>query len=120
VTYTPNPNFNGTDNFTYTVKDNQGAISQPATVTVTVNPVNDEPVAKHDTITTNEDTNIIIPILENDEDVDGNDTINPNSVVIETQPSNGNVTINNDGTVTYTPNPNFNGTDNFTYTVKDN
>ncbi|MFM6408309.1 MAG: PKD domain-containing protein, partial [Microcystis sp.] len=36
-TYTPNSNFSGTDTFTYTVKDNSGQISQPATVTLTVN-----------------------------------------------------------------------------------
>ena len=36
VTYTPNPGFTGNDSFTYTVADNQGAVSAPATVTVTV------------------------------------------------------------------------------------
>ncbi|WP_345987289.1 tandem-95 repeat protein [Sulfurimonas sp. HSL1-2] len=43
VTYMPNANFNGTDSFTYTIQDNQGATSLPATVTVTVAPVNDAP-----------------------------------------------------------------------------
>ena len=37
--YTPNANFNGTDSFTYTVKDSSGLTSNDATVTVTVNPV---------------------------------------------------------------------------------
>ncbi|MDD4854649.1 MAG: Ig-like domain-containing protein, partial [Sulfuricurvum sp.] len=40
--YTPNPNFNGTDSFRYTVADNHGG-SNTYTVTITVNPVNDAP-----------------------------------------------------------------------------
>ncbi|WP_345969507.1 tandem-95 repeat protein [Sulfurimonas sp. HSL1-6] len=43
VTYMPNANFNGSDSFTYTIQDNQGATSLPGTVTVTVAPVNDAP-----------------------------------------------------------------------------
>jgi len=44
VQYTPNANFNGTDTFTFRVTDTQGAVSAPATVTITVTPVNDAPV----------------------------------------------------------------------------
>jgi hypothetical protein len=44
VTYTPNLNFVGTDSFTYTVRDDQGAVSNSATVYVNVTPVNDAPV----------------------------------------------------------------------------
>ncbi len=36
ITYTPNSNFIGTDYFTYTVKDDQGEVSDPATVTIQV------------------------------------------------------------------------------------
>ncbi|MHC3995597.1 beta strand repeat-containing protein [Thiomicrolovo sp. ZZH C-3] len=43
VTYTPNANFNGTDSFTYTIQDDQGATSNAGTVTVTIVPVNDAP-----------------------------------------------------------------------------
>jgi len=43
-TYTPNANFNGTDTFTYKLCDVTPDCST-ATVTVTVNPVNDLPVA---------------------------------------------------------------------------
>ena len=55
MTYTPNANFNGTDTFTYEVSDGNGGTAQ-ATVTITVNAVNDAPVAVDDTYTTNEDT----------------------------------------------------------------
>src|SRR5205814_1508585 len=42
-TYTPSLNFNGTDSFTYKAKDAAGAVSDAATVTITVNAVNDVP-----------------------------------------------------------------------------
>ncbi|NGP87657.1 Ig-like domain-containing protein [Fodinibius halophilus] len=44
ITYTPNTDFSGSDSFEYTVQDLQGGLSQPATVTITVNGVNDAPV----------------------------------------------------------------------------
>jgi Ca2+-binding RTX toxin-like protein len=42
INYIPTTNFNGTDTFIYTISDGNGGTSA-ATVTVTVNPVNDEP-----------------------------------------------------------------------------
>jgi VCBS repeat-containing protein len=42
-TYTPDPDFNGTDSFTYQASDGRGNVSAPATVTITVNAVNDAP-----------------------------------------------------------------------------
>ncbi len=43
LVYTPASNFNGSDTFTFTVTDAQGATSTPATVTLSVSPVNDAP-----------------------------------------------------------------------------
>lgn len=43
VTYTPNPNFNGSDSFTFTVTDGV-ANSNMATVNITIDAVNDTPV----------------------------------------------------------------------------
>ncbi len=110
----PATNFNGTDTFTYTVSDGHGGTAT-AIVTVTVTPVNDPPVAGDDSATTPEDTAVMVSVLGNDSDVDG-DTL---SVASVTQGAHGTVAINGDGTVTYTPAPNFNGTDTFTYTVSD-
>jgi len=73
ITYTPNPDFCGTDSFTYKACDPSGACDT-ATVTITVTCVNDAPVAQDDTYTTNEDTPLLVPapgILGNDYDVDG-------------------------------------------------
>ncbi|WP_414734161.1 Ig-like domain-containing protein, partial [Crocosphaera watsonii] len=49
LTYTPNNNYNGEDSFTYTVEDEEGLVSNEATVNITVNAVNDAPVANNDT-----------------------------------------------------------------------
>ncbi|MCK5487934.1 MAG: cadherin-like domain-containing protein, partial [Desulfobacterales bacterium] len=70
--YTPNSNFNGVDSFTYKANDNY-ADSNIATVTITVNPVNDAPVAVGDSYSVDEDSdlNIIAPgVLFNDTDSD--------------------------------------------------
>ncbi len=119
LTYTPNANTNGNDSFTYTIKDNNGLVSNAATVTITITPVNDAPIAVNDGATTLEDTPVVINVPGNDTDIDG--TIDLTSVVITTAPSNGTVLVNTiTGQVTYTPNPNYNGSDSFQYTVKDN
>src|SRR5207244_1992224 len=54
-TYTPDADFNGTDTFTYRAYDGQ-AYSDEVAVTITVNPVNDAPVAADGSLTTAEDT----------------------------------------------------------------
>ena len=55
LTYVPATNYNGTDSFTFTVSDGQ-ATSTPATVSITITPVNDAPVAGAQTVTTAEET----------------------------------------------------------------
>jgi large repetitive protein len=113
ITFTPAPNFNGPTTITYTISDGMGGTST-ATVNIIVDAVNDPPVAVNDTATTSEDTPVIVPVLANDTDVDGNTL----TVVSATAP-NGTVVINPDGTITYTPNANFNGTDTVTYMISD-
>jgi large repetitive protein len=115
--YTPNPNFNGTDTFTYQVTDGT-ATSNLATVTLTVTPVNDPPVAANDSYITNENTTLSVPgasLLANDTDVDG-DALTASLVG---GPAHGAVTFNTDGSFTYTPAANFTGTDSFTYQLND-
>ena len=115
ITYTPDVNFNGSDSFTYQVSDGEGVTSNVATVSIVVVAVNDAPVMSNDIQTTNEDVAILIDVLANDTDVDG-DTVS--TVIIDTQPNNGSVTIENDK-VNYQPNSNFEGTDSFTYYAQD-
>ena len=114
ITYTPHTDFNGADTFTYTVADGQAGTDE-ATVTITVSPVNDLPVAADDAATTDEETAVTVEVLANDTDVDG-DALTVDDV---TSPSHGTVIVNADGTITYTPPTDFNGVDRFTYTVAD-
>jgi hypothetical protein len=113
-TYTPAPDFNGSDAFTYTISDGNGG-TDTAMVNVTVTPVNDLPNAVDDTLATQEDTPGTVNVLTNDTDPDG-DTL---SVTGNTQGANGTVSCEADGDCTYTPNAGFSGTDSFTYTISD-
>jgi len=104
------------DTFTYTVSD--GLASDRATVTVTVNGVNDAPTAMADGYETDEDVTLNVPapgVLVNDDDADGD----PLTAVLDTDVSNGTLTLNPDGSFTYTPDMDFNGTDSFTYHAND-
>ena len=118
-TYIPNPNFNGVDSFTYEVVDGGNGAKTSSTVTLTINAINDAPVAQNDGVGVQENTtlnlNIVSALLSNDSDVD-EDTL---SFADFTQPVNGSIVDNNDGTMTYTPPANFVGTDSFTYRVSD-
>ena len=114
LNYQPNADFNGIDTFTYTISDGNGGFDT-ATVTITVNAVNDGPVADDDSASTNEDTDTVIDVLTNDADVDGDGL----SIDSFTQAANGTVIDNGDGTFTYTPSAGFHGVDTFTYTISD-
>ena len=118
VTYTPNLNYNGNDVFTYQVKDASDALSNVATVTITINPVNDAPVANPDLASTNEEIAVSIPVLDNDVDVDNN--LDGSSLIIVTQPEHGAAVIDPvTGKIEYTPEIDFNGNDSFTYQLED-
>jgi VCBS repeat-containing protein len=115
--YTPNPQFNGTDSFTYRA-DNGSAAGNLATVTITVTPVNDVPIASNDAYVVMEDNSLVIGapgVLGNDNDLDGT----PLTAVLLSSTSNGTLSFNSDGSFSYTPHPNFNGTDSFTYLASD-
>ena len=116
-TYTPDENFNGSDSFTY--KANDGALdSNIATVNITVNPVNDAPVAVGDAYSVDEDNTLNIlsdGVLGNDSDID----LDPLSAVLVDGPDYGILSLNADGSFTYTPDENFNGSDSFTYKAND-
>jgi subtilisin-like proprotein convertase family protein len=116
-TYTPAANYNGPDSFSYKASDGTED-SNVATVTITVNSVNDAPDAQADSATTAEDTPIAnIAVLPNDTDVDG-DTLSVSNFDA-TSAKGGTVSLNADGTLTYTPAANYNGTDSFSYTASD-
>jgi uncharacterized repeat protein (TIGR01451 family) len=115
--YRPNTNYNGMDTFTYRATD--GALtSEIATVTLTVAPVNDAPIARDDSYITDEDTTLTIApagVLTNDFDVDGD----PLTALFVRNPLHGTLALNPAGGFVYRPNTNFHGTDTFTYRAID-
>ena len=120
ITYTPYSHYYGPDSFKYRVLSGGGihVTSADAMVAVTVNPVNDPPVAEDERVTTDEDTAVTIDVLANDSDPVEGDSIFITDVTID--PRYGIVIIASDGSnVTYTPTTNFNDTATFIYTISD-
>ncbi len=117
-TYTPGADFNGTDQFTYVASD-LDAESEPATVTLNVEAVNDVPISTVDAYSTSEDGTLTIDavagVLANDVDADG-DTL---TVTLVQEPAHGTVTLASDGSFQYSPEPGFHGEDGFTYVAND-
>ena len=111
LTYTPNANANGSDTFSFTVSDGI-ATSSPADVFITINSVNDAPLANAKSTSTNEDTAIAINLTGSD--VDG-DTLTFN---VRTQPGNGSLSGTAPNLI-YTPDANFSGSDSFTFYTSD-
>ncbi len=117
--YTPEANYYGPDGFTYRAGDGTAA-SAPATVTFTINPLNDAPDAGNDAyrVTTDEDDTFTVPapgLLVNDSDVEGS----PLTAVLVEDVSHGSLALNADGSFSYTPTPNYNGNDQFKYQAFD-
>ncbi len=112
LSYTPNANYSGSDSFTFSVSDGT-ATSNTATISITIDNINDAPIATAQTISVNEDSNNNVITLSGS-DIDG-DTL---SYTIESNPNNGTLS----GTVpnlSYTPNANYTGTDSFTFSIND-
>ncbi|WP_407559445.1 tandem-95 repeat protein, partial [Vibrio parahaemolyticus] len=115
LVFTPAENFNGEATITYIVTDGDLTDEAKVTVTVTVTPVNDSPVAVDDTTSIQEDTAVTIDVLTNDTDVDG-DKLSIESASVPKEQGTVEVV---DGKLVFTPAENFNGDAEITYTVTD-
>ena len=111
LTYTPDPDFNGDDFFTF--KANDGiADSDPATISIAFVPVNDKPIADDQSVSTDENTELQITLTATDAD---GDSLTYTTV---SSPSNGSLS----GTapnLTYTPNSDFTGSDSIIFKAND-
>ena len=116
--YAPDPDFHGTDSFTYRADDG-ATVSEIATAIIVVAPANDAPVAADDGYTTGEDAPLLVAapagLLANDADADGD----PLAAVLLGGPAYGTLTLDADGGFSYAPDPDFHGTDSFTYRAND-
>lgn len=111
LTYSPAANYFGGDSFTFRAYDGL-LYSAPATISITVTPVNDPPVAGTQALGTPEDTAVAITLVASDPDGD------PLSYSISTPPAHG-VLSGSPPNVTYTPDVNYFGLDQFSFTVSD-
>lgn len=114
---TPPRDFNGSISVKVTASD--GTDSANDVFTLTINPVNDDPVAGDDSVSADQDTPVdyvVADLLANDGDVDGDGVAL--SLPSGTTAQGGTVSLSG-GLVTYTPVAGFSGTDSFTYAVSD-
>jgi len=127
--FMPPQTYTGTKSFTYQAQDNHGALSNVATVAITVS-ANQPPLAVSDTAMAPVRRNsppyvpVIINVLVNDSDpdtaIDPGNIINSASVTISNAPNKGGkAVVNADGTIAYTPKLNFIGIETFRYRVRD-
>ncbi|HEX2987038.1 MAG TPA: cadherin-like domain-containing protein, partial [Chloroflexota bacterium] len=116
--YTPTPNYNGTDSFTYKIGDGSPDFDT-ATVSITITPVQDPPIAVNDSFPSMLENATLVyngafGVLHNDSDADSD----PLTVSLVAGPAGGTLSLGSDGSFTYSPGD-FNGTANFTYRVCD-
>jgi len=115
--YEPNDNSTGIDSFTYHVSDGM-YFSNNATAAITVDNVNDPPIAYNDSYWIMEDNTLIVSspgVLGNDTDIDSSVL----SAIRISNTAHGNLYFNSDGSFEYIPNIDFYGFDSFAYQAYD-
>ena len=124
--YSPDIDFYGSDSFTYTIihssvydEDDLENEIDTATVTITIEPMNDPPTAENDQSSCNENESVWTDVLFNDADIDGE--LNFSSLKIIEQPEDGILVVNEStGEIKYTPNAEFVGSNYYSYQIEDN
>jgi VCBS repeat-containing protein len=112
-TYVPTPNYFWADLFSFTTRDGMST-STAATISLTVNPIPDAPLATSDMYSLDQDTILLIPVMMNDSDIDSPIL----TLTGYTNPAHGTLMISGTG-FSYTPTTGYIGPDNFTYQVID-
>jgi len=117
ITYTPAADFVGTETFSYTISDGNGGFDT-AVVTVTVDNVNDAPLAADDLFTVIEVSsgNVLNVLLNDSFAPDSGETL---TIFAIGAPDQGGTALNASTHITYTPAADFVGVETFTYTISD-
>src|SRR5262249_2140239 len=130
-TYVPGADYSGLDSFRYKAGDGGPENSNEATVTITVNPVNDPPITVDDAFIAVVNQPLDVPaafnaglgrfvsgVLANDHDVEVDD-VTPLHAQLVTGPSHGHLVFGTDGGFSHVPDADFLGVDSFTYRAVD-
>ena len=112
VTYTPSPNYNGTDSFSYTASDGT-ASSGAATASITIGAANDPPSCPAASKSGLEDSQFSGTVVCTD--IEGGSL----AYTRVAGPVHGTATVSASGAWTYQPAANYNGSDSFTYKAND-
>ncbi|MFD2451599.1 Ig-like domain-containing protein [Ideonella paludis] len=130
LTFTPAKNFDGPVTFEYTIADGRSG-TDTAKVVINVAPLDNSPAANDDVATTPEDTPVLVDVLANDKDLDGEKlTITeidgqpavvgtPVTITDDQGTPIATVTLTPEGKLNVVPAPNYNGPIEFPYTVTD-
>lgn len=118
ITYRPSENYHGSDQFSYSACNSTNR-SSTALVNVTIEPVNDAPIARNDSITVTENTPANFDVLLNDLQLDPNEPALTICLGSLSTPQHGIAVINSNNTIRYSPNAFYFGTDQFTYDACD-
>jgi len=113
-TYTPFPDYSGTDSFVFQACDSEGACAQAA-IHIVIHEVNDPPMVSGETFEMDEDELLNGDVSLNDSDPEGQ----PLTYSVITLPLHGNLVLLPDGQFTYAPTADFHGQDSFVYDACD-
>ncbi len=114
VEYAPSAEYFGEDHFGYIIKDNLGAESNEAEVTIRVNAL---PVANDDVLRVHQGEAVMVDVAANDFDADG--VLDPGSIRITHAPAHGAAMLTAAGQIEYLPAAEYFGDDTFAYTIDD-
>lgn len=116
LTYTPAPNYNGTDSFSFMVNDGE-LDSQTGKVSITVKAINDPPIATTQSVTVKMEKSLPITLTGNDSDS------LTYTFAVRSEPQHGDLSLvqdfNKNGKLVYTPRPAYTGSDFFTFILND-
>ena len=119
LVFTPNLNWNEVTSFDYNASDGTNVALVDEQVVITINSVNDLPIANDDFASTTQNTPIVDETTADNDEPSGDGNNVWSLVGVNGGATDGTVTMDANGVYTYTPDMYFFGTDSFVYTITD-